>query len=65
MDVGATQIVNVIVGSSTSYLSIYSPVFLLMGGIVLGFGIMAMLIRVFFGRKVEIFDEEDYHYERD
>ena len=50
MDIGADQITTVIVASTTSYISAYSSIFLLIGGIVLALGVIGALLDKFFGR---------------
>lgn len=49
MDIGISQIVNIVVASSTSYLAVFSPVFLLIGGLVLAM-VVANMILSFFGK---------------
>jgi len=48
MDIGASQITSVIVASTTDYLGEYSPIFLLIAGLVLAIGVMGALIDKFF-----------------
>ena len=50
MDIGANQITTVIVASTTDYISSYSSIFLLIGGIVLALGVIGALLDKFFGR---------------
>lgn len=47
MDIGAAGIVATIASSSTSYLDIYSPIFLLIGGLVLAVCVIAILLGFF------------------
>jgi len=54
MNIGASEITDVIVASTTSYISEYSPEFLLIGGMVLAFGVIGGLIDVFFSRNMEV-----------
>lgn len=49
MDVGAAGIVSTVASSSTSYLAVYSPIFLLIGGLMLALGVVAILIGIFGG----------------
>lgn len=42
--INATQIVSVIASSTTGYLANFSPLVLLMGGILLAFGVMFILV---------------------
>lgn len=48
MDIGANEITGVIVGSTTDYLGEYSPVFLLIAGIVLALAVIGALLDRFF-----------------
>jgi len=48
MDIGANQIVDVIVSSTTAYVAEYSPIFLLIGGIVLALAVIGALLDKFF-----------------
>jgi predicted membrane channel-forming protein YqfA (hemolysin III family) len=48
MDIGASQITNIIVASTTSYMVTYSSLFILMGSIVLALGIIGALLDKFF-----------------
>ncbi len=50
MDIGADQITSVIVASTTSYISAYSSIFLLIGGLVLALGVIGALLDEFFPR---------------
>lgn len=50
MDIGANQITSVIVASTTSYISAYSSIFLLIGGLVLALGVIGALLDKFFPR---------------
>jgi hypothetical protein len=47
MDIGADQITNVIVASTTDYIVEYSSVFLLIGGLVLALGVIGALLDIF------------------
>jgi len=60
MDIGANAITTVIVGSTTSYIAEYSPIFLLIGGIVLALGVMGALIDRFFGTNTNKLDEQEF-----
>jgi len=51
MDIGADQITSVIVASTTDYISAYSSIFLLIGGIVLALGVIGALLDKFFPRQ--------------
>lgn len=44
MDIGGTQIVATIASSTGNYFEVYSPIFLLIGGLVLALGIVGALI---------------------
>jgi hypothetical protein len=65
MDIGAAGIVSTVASSSTGYLSIYSPIFLLIGGLVLAFGVIFMLVGVVgmrsggTGESIEAMDMDD------
>ena len=48
MDIGSTQIVAQMIAGAQDALASYAPVFLLIGGIVLAFGIIERLINIFF-----------------
>jgi hypothetical protein len=48
MNIGANEITSVIVASTTSYISEYSSIFLLVGGLVLALGVIGALIDRFF-----------------
>jgi len=63
MDVGATQIVGVIASSTSSYFEVFSPIFLLMGGIVFAFLIIEYLINTVSGNKKEFL--QDYAQDPD
>ena len=54
MDIGAQGIVDTIASSSTQYLASYSPIFLLIGGLVLAFGVVSVLIGFFGGSIADI-----------
>jgi len=51
MDIGGNEIANVVVASTTDYFAIYSPVFLLIGGIVLAIAVIGALLDRFFGTR--------------
>lgn len=59
MDIGASQIVTQIASGTTQYLSVYAPVFLLMGGIILAIGIIGVLISFLTGKKIDTFRDDD------
>lgn len=59
MDIGVSNIVPVIASGTTQYLAVYSPVFLLMGGLILAIGIVAVLISLLTRRRVDVFDQDD------
>jgi len=44
MDIGISNIVPIIASSTTSYVSIFSPVFLLIGGLLLAIGVIHYLV---------------------
>ena len=52
-DIGIQNIVEQIASSTTGYLLQYSPIFLLIGGIVLAFVVIGVLIETFFQQKNE------------
>lgn len=58
MDIGVSQIVGVVASGTTQYLSVYAPVFVFAGGIVLALGIMGVLVSYLTGKKVDTFDDE-------
>lgn len=51
MNLDFASVANIITASTTSYISEFSPVFLLMGGILLAFIVMAMLVSFLTGRS--------------
>lgn len=53
MDIGADQITSVIVASTTDYISAYSSIFLLIGGLVLALAVIGALLDKFFPRQEE------------
>lgn len=59
MDIGISSIVTVIVDSTTDYLAVYSPIFLLIGGIILAIGVVSVLISLFSKKKVDVFGDDD------
>lgn len=46
MDIGGSQIVTTIASSTTNYFEVYSPIFLLVGGVVLAVGIIGVIIEM-------------------
>lgn len=46
MDIGVQNIVDIIVDSTTAYMVVFSPLILLMGGILLAFGVSSLLIDI-------------------
>lgn len=44
MDIGAQQITDLIIASTTDYLVAYSPLFLTIGGIVLALGLISAFL---------------------
>lgn len=48
MDIGAAQIVTTIASSTTSYFDVYSPIFLVVGGLVLAIAVIGALLDRFF-----------------
>lgn len=59
MDLPFGTVVNVIAGSTTGYMSTFAPVFLLIGGILLAFIAMAILISIITGTPINPFAEND------
>lgn len=59
MDIGIANIVPVIANGATQYLAVYSPLFLLIGGIILAIGIAATLISLFSKKKIDVFGDDD------
>lgn len=59
MDLGISTVPSIVASGTTSYLSEFAPVFLLIGGIVLTFVIFAFLVSVLTGRKIYVFDDDD------
>ncbi len=51
MDIGGSQIVTTIASSTSTYFEVYSPIFLLVGGIVLAISIIGALINYTTGKK--------------
>ena len=47
MDIGGSQIVTTIASSTTNYLELYSPIFLLIAGLILAFVVIEYLISLF------------------
>lgn len=47
MDIGIQEITDVIIGSTTSYLVTFSPLFLFIGGLVLAIGVIFVLLGFF------------------
>lgn len=48
MDIGANEITDTIVNSSSDYLVEYSPIFLMIGGLVLALAVIGALIDRFY-----------------
>jgi len=62
MDIGTSQITEIIASSTTSYLGVFSPVFLLIGGLLLAVIIVFWLIAIVSGRPVNfsgVFGDDD------
>jgi len=60
MDIGIQQITNIIIASTTDYMVTFSPIFLLMGGLVLAFVIVFSLLGFFpNARKNDFSDNRD------
>jgi len=59
MDLGISNIVPIIADSTTGYLSTFSPLFLLIGGILLAVGVGFALLSFLTGKKYSVFDEEE------
>lgn len=51
MDIGGSQIVTTIASSTGNYFEVYSPIFLLIGGLVLAIGIIGALIDMVVNKK--------------
>lgn len=51
MDIGADEITSVIVASTTDYMVEYSPIFLLMGSLVLALVVIGAILDRFFPRQ--------------
>lgn len=54
-----TDVATTIASGTTAYLVTFSPVYILMGGLLLGFIIMGALIAMITGRRSDYFDEND------
>lgn len=54
MDIGTTEITAVIANSTTDYLATFSPVFLLIGGLLLAVIITFWLIAIISGKPVNL-----------
>lgn len=69
MDIGIQNIVDIIVASTTDYLVVFSPVFLLMGGIVLAMVVIFALIGFIPGKTAQIpdhgFDMDEFNDKAD
>lgn len=63
MDVGAAEIVNWIASSTTSNLNVYSPVFYLIGGLVLAFVVITFLISLLTRGGTEGVDNEGMDFD--
>jgi hypothetical protein len=46
MDIGGVQILETIASSTSTYFEVYSPIFLLVGGVVLAMGIIGVLVDI-------------------
>jgi len=57
MDLGISTVPAIVASSTTSYLVQFSPVFVLIGGIVLAFVVISYLISILTGRDVNPFDD--------
>lgn len=51
MDIGGTQIVSTIASSTSNYFEVYSPIFLLIGGLVLAMVVIGSLIDMIIQKK--------------
>lgn len=60
MDIGINEITNIIASSTTNYLVVFSPIFLLMGGLILAIVVTFALISIFTQKKIDIpvFDDD-------
>jgi len=59
MDMGGAQIASIVVGSTSGYFETFSPIFLLIGGLLLAFVVLAVLASLVVGRKISIFDDDE------
>jgi len=57
MDINGTEMASTIAVSSTDYLAVFSPIFLLIGGIVLAMGIVSAMVEIIYRRRFA--DDED------
>lgn len=51
MDIGGSQIVSTIASSTSNYFEVYSPIFLLIGGLVLAMVVIGALIDMVVQKK--------------
>jgi len=59
MDIDFQPVANQIASGTTGYLGTFSPVFLLIGGLILAVIVGAVLISMLTGRRVAVFDDDD------
>jgi len=59
MDINFQPVADTIASGTTNYIATFSPVFLLIGGLILAIIVGAVLISFFTGRRVSVFDEND------
>lgn len=57
-DIGISNIVTVIIGSAGDYLTLYSPLFIAIAGIVLAIGVLGGIIDRIFPQKDKIDDND-------
>lgn len=60
MDLGLSEVPAIIASSTTGYLIQFSPIFVLIGGLVLAVGVVGILISFFFPSKEIIIEDFDY-----
>jgi len=53
MELDVTTITANVVQSTTDYLVVFAPLFIVIAGIVLAFGVVDVLLSFFFGRQKE------------
>jgi hypothetical protein len=58
MDIGGVQILETIASSTSTYFEVYSPIFLLVGGVVLAMGIIGVLVDIAYNKK-EVADNQN------